>query len=425
MLKQFQISLLLMFCVSPSIFGQEEPEYSVYLIGDAGAPSLDSPDEVFTNLGKRLNKESSNSAIVFLGDNVYHNGLPPKEMSTKSARKLAEQKLLVQLNTVNEFKGEIYFIPGNHDWNDAKPDGIHYIKAQEEYVEFFLDRGDVLIPDHGCPGPTKKKLGKDIILLAMDSQWWLHPHDDEDGENTKCKNKNFDDVIEELRYHLDENDDKKIIIALHHPIYSDGSHNGHFTLKQHIFPLAELNKKLLLPLPGLGSLYPFFRSTFGDRQDMAHPLYQELREDIIELLYGRKNVILASGHEHNLQYFFEHQNHFVKSGSGSKSDKLPKKTDAIFSDESKGYAKLEYYKNDVVLLKYYTIENGVEFEKFNEVIVEASPSFGKKKESSEIVVENMIVPASTKYNKGAFHRSFLVICTERIGPQMYHLGQWI
>jgi len=404
MLKQLLIFLVFFLFINGLLPGQDQPNYSVYLIGDSGAPSIDKPDEVFTNLGKRLDKESSNSAIIFLGDNVYHNGLPPKDLSTDDARKLAEEKLLVQLRTVNDFKGEIYFIPGNHDWNDAKPDGIHYIKAQEEYVEFFLDRGDVLIPDHGCPGPTKKKLGKDIVLLAMDSQWWLHPHDDDHGKNSKCKNKNFDEVIDELRYHLDENDDKQIIIALHHPIYSDGSHNGHFTLKQHLFPLAELNKNLLIPLPGLGSLYPFFRSTFGDRQDMAHPLYQELRDEIIALLHGRKNVILASGHEHNLQYFYKHQNHFVKSGSGSKSDKLPKKTEAIFSDEAKGYAKLEYYDNDVVLLKYFTIENGKEIEKFSEVIVEPSMSFGKKKESEEIVIEDKVLPASTKYNKNAFHR---------------------
>lgn len=404
MLKKVLATFIFFLFINGFAQSQEKPEYSVYLIGDSGAPSIDKPDEVFTNLGKRLAVESSNSAIIFLGDNIYHNGLPPEAIGDKTARKLAEEKLLVQLKAVNDFKGEIYFIPGNHDWNDAKPDGIQYIKAQEEYIEFFLDRGDVLIPDHGCPGPTKEKLGKDIILLAMDSQWWLHPHDDEHGKNSKCKNKNFDEVIDELRYHLDENDDKQIIIALHHPIYSDGSHNGHFTLKQHLFPLAELNKNLMLPLPGLGSLYPFFRSTFGDRQDMAHPLYQELRNEIIDLLYGRKNVILASGHEHNLQYFFKHQNHFVKSGSGSKSDRLPKKTDAIFSDEAKGYAKLEYYKNDVVLLRYFIIENGYEIEKFSEVIVEPSASFGKKKESKEIVVKDRVLPASTKYNKNAFHR---------------------
>ena len=384
---------------------QQAPEYSVYLIGDTGAPKIDQPDPVFTALTKHLEREGKNSAIIFLGDNIYHNGLPPEDRVDEAEnRRLAEKKLLVQLEAIDDFKGEIYFIPGNHDWNNAHPDGIDYIRAQEEYIEFFLDRGDVLIPDHGCPGPEKKKLGKNVVLIALDSQWWLHPHTNEQSEESDCKNKNTSDIIQELKELLDENDDQHIIVALHHPLYSDGSHNGYFTLKDHFFPLTALNKSLWIPLPVLGSLHPFYRSTFGVKQDMPHPLYQNMRDEILKCLTGYKNVVFASGHEHNLQYFYEKDNHFIKSGSGSKSSPLPSSTNAIFSDKSKGYAKLEYYESGEVKLRYFTVDKEGEMEKFNRSIVLPSPGFGSLDQPYEIDENLTARSASDKYDKGGFHK---------------------
>lgn len=405
-LKLVDVLLLLWLCsISSVAFSQEDPYYSVYLIGDAGAPVTDGADPVFTNLQKRLDKEGENSAIIFLGDNVYYNGLPPKNLvEEEENRRDAEKKLLVQLHAVNDFKGKIFFIPGNHDWNDAHPDGIDYVRAQEEYIEFFLDRGDVMIPDHGCPGPEVKKLGKDIVLIALDSQWWLHPHTDKQNEDSDCKNRNIEAIIQELKELLERYEDEQIIIALHHPIYSDGSHNGYFVLREHIFPLRFFNPNLWIPLPVLGSLHPFFRSTFGVPQDMPHPSYKRLREAINEALIGRKNVVLASGHEHNLQYFYKKNNHFIKSGSGSKSSALPKKTEALFSDESKGYAVLSYYKTGEVNLRYFTIEGTEEVEKYSEAIVKATPQFGPGELVYDIDPSPVSRSASDLYDKKGFHR---------------------
>ena len=396
--------IIFLLALSISSVAQEAIDYSVFLIGDTGEPLTEEVDPVFHRLSLRLQKEDKNAAIIFLGDNVYHNGLPPEDHD-KLHRKRAEKKLLVQLEAIEDFKGKIYFIPGNHDWNDGHADGIDYIRAQEEFIEFYLDRGDVLIPDHGCPGPEKKKLGKNVVLIALDSQWWLHPHDDADKKNATCRNKNVEQIITELKEMLDEEDDKQIIIALHHPIYSDGSHNGSFPLRDHIFPLTLLNSKLFIPLPVIGSLYPFYRTAFGVRQDMPHPLYQELRERILEAIAPYKNVVLASGHEHNQQYFYKHENHFVKSGSGSKSEFLPALTQAIYSTEEKGYAKLEYYKDGQVRLRYFIIDdNGNEKEDFNKIIVNKPLQFNLETGEYDVAEQQIKMPASSKYESGAFHK---------------------
>ena len=68
--------------LSITILNGQEPDYSVYLIGDSGKPSTDKADEVFTNLEKRLKSEGKKSAVLFLGDNIYNNGLPPDDRMT-------------------------------------------------------------------------------------------------------------------------------------------------------------------------------------------------------------------------------------------------------------------------------------------------------------------------------------------------------
>ncbi|MEL6122707.1 MAG: metallophosphoesterase, partial [Bacteroidota bacterium] len=384
-------------------YGQDSIDYAVYLIGDSGAPKTETQDPVFAHLQERLDQEGEQSAIIFLGDNIYHNGLPPIGHD-EATRRSAEAKLLVQLRAVEDFAGEIYFIPGNHDWNDAKSDGIDYIHAQEEFIEFYLDRGDVMIPDHGCPGPETKKLGKDVLLIGLDSQWWLHPHTDEQLRAVDCPNKNFGEIIDELKAILAEEDDKHIIIALHHPIYSDGSHNGDYPIEDHLFPLRAISSNFYLPLPGLGSLYPFYRSAFGAKQDMPHPLYQRLREQILDALDDHQNVVLASGHEHNQQYFALHGHHFIKSGSGSKESFLPNRSDAVFSTEKQGYAKLEYLRSGDVRLRVFTIEDGMELERYNQVIIPSRESFGQLNETYVIESDSMTTSASAQYAKKGLHK---------------------
>lgn len=385
------------------VYSQTKPIYSVYLIGDTGDPLLGKPDPVFTSLKAQLDQESENSSLIFLGDNIYHNGLPPEDRLDED-RKKAESKILVQLKAVENFKGKIYFIPGNHDWNNAKKDGIDYIHAQEEFIEFFFDNKDVFLPDHGCPGPEKKKLGDKAVLIAMDSQWWLHPHPDDYSKHNTCKNKDFGDITMELVEMLDEESDKWIIVALHHPLYSEGSHNGFYTLLDHLFPLTVFSSSFYLPLPILGSLHPFYRSVFGAKQDMVHPLYQFYISEILKATEGRKNIMFVSGHEHNLQYFKKDDNHFIKSGSGSKSSPLPSNSEALFSSDHKGFAKIEFYEDRDVRLKYFTLPKNKEELAYDGLLMRQSRSFPKKYEPYELKAESITSSADEQYNKGFIHR---------------------
>jgi hypothetical protein len=64
-------------------------------------------------LKTKLDSADSNSMLIFLGDNIYPNGMP-KESDKDYA--LAKQKLEDQLDITKNFKGKTLVIPGNHDW---------------------------------------------------------------------------------------------------------------------------------------------------------------------------------------------------------------------------------------------------------------------------------------------------------------------
>lgn len=87
----------------------EKPKYRLYLIGDAGSPGGNPSLDM---LKQKLDSESKNAGVIFLGDNIYERGMPLKG---SNERKEAEEIIDSQINTVVQFDGDKFFIPGNHD----------------------------------------------------------------------------------------------------------------------------------------------------------------------------------------------------------------------------------------------------------------------------------------------------------------------
>jgi hypothetical protein len=53
---------------------------------------------------------------------------------------------------------------------------------------------------------------------------------------------------------------------------SNGIHGGYFGIKQHIFPFTDMKKKLYIPLPVIGSIYPSVAVYLAARRILAIPL---------------------------------------------------------------------------------------------------------------------------------------------------------
>ena len=86
--------------------------YRLLLLGDGGAPKPGEP--VLKTLGEWARKDAAKTSIVFLGDNMYPEGM------TERRKHEAAERLVPQLSVVRDAGVHGLFIPGNHDWASGK-----------------------------------------------------------------------------------------------------------------------------------------------------------------------------------------------------------------------------------------------------------------------------------------------------------------
>ncbi len=347
--------------------------HTMYLIGDAGnAKEGKKPPAALQFLGEKLKTASANSSVVFLGDNIYPDGLAPKREKKERAEDIF--RLDAQLEILKNFKGRPFFVAGNHDWAKWGLDGV---QRQEKYIEKQLDKGNVFIPNAGCGDPKEVELGENLVLLAIDSQWWLQDWKGETEINNGCEVKSRFVFLKWFEEALKANRSKNVVIVMHHPLYSNGPHGGFDTPKQHLFPLTQLKDNLYIPLPGIGTIGSFLRSTVGIPQDLAHPDYKALKKGLLAGANKNGSFIFAAGHEHNLQYFQKEGQHFIVSGAGSKKSPAKGGNDAEFAYGQYGFSQLDFYEDGSVWIKFWAAYKDQAGQLvFQKKIKEALPSAG-------------------------------------------------
>ncbi|TLX76912.1 hypothetical protein E9993_04305 [Labilibacter sediminis] len=333
--------------------------HSLFLVGDAGEldDTVNYTNYVLDAVQYDLANTNVNSSLVFLGDNLYPLGLPSK---SNSQRRLMEKKLDAQINLAQWCNGNTYFIPGNHDWKKGKEKGLKAILRQEKYIESFY--GDEfpkkvkLYPGQGCGDPKVVKIHKDLVFVFLDTQWWLQNWDNEKKINKGCEIKTRGDLLDRIEEIFLEYKNDEIVMLMHHPIKSNGTHGGNFAFKHHVFPLHELNDWLWIPLPVVGSVYPVYRQVTGSVQDISNSKNKELMQGINEMAEALDvNVIFAAGHEHCLQYFDDDERKYIISGSGSKQTYTMAGGEAEYAREDRGYAKVLFYEDNESWVEFYTV----------------------------------------------------------------------
>lgn len=316
-----------------------ELSHRFYLIGDAGNASLNETTLPLLSLQKQLQEAPKQSSVLFLGDNVYQHGIPKKDSEDYE---LAKYRLQTQIASVKNFKGQTIFIPGNHDYHN---DGIKGLKRQEKLVEDVLGKGSFL-PENGCP-ITQVKISDDVALIVIDSQWYLENWDNNPTINDNCDIKTRNDFFFEFESLIKKNRKKTTIVAMHHPLFTDGAHGGHFSAKQHISP----NNRF--PLPILGTAANFIRKTGGvSPQDLQNKNYRFLINRLSTISQESDRVIFTSGHEHSLQYIEKNNVIQIVSGSGSKTSAVKKSIESQYANAALGYVVLDVFKDGTTQVKY-------------------------------------------------------------------------
>ncbi len=216
-------------------------DHSIFFVGDIGEGPI--VDANINMLKSQMNEVNEKGTVVFLGNSIS------KEYAKETVEEIdsGDPHLVSLLNSIKDFSGELIFIPGEKEWNQGKKHGWEALMNLEIFVEDYLDRGDIFLPSGGCPGPVEINLTDEVVLLIVDSQWWLHLGDKPEAE---CGLENTSDFLILLSDAIKRNKSKKIVFASHHPVYSAGNHGGNFAF------------------PGPVELY---RKLFGTPQDFAYP----------------------------------------------------------------------------------------------------------------------------------------------------------
>lgn len=337
--------------------------HRLILIGDAGR-LRQGRNPVVDAVCARYDVNNSRTTLLYLGDNVYPHGLSDEgSRDYDSLTAILRYQALPGLPRAGQTSNasQVLFIPGNHDWGKGRPDGWERIKQQGRWLDSLRAPNIRLLPANGCPGPEEIHLSDRLVLVIVDSQWWLHPYQKPgraatDGSSSDCACQTEDELITRLTDITYRNKGKGIILATHHPFRSYGIHGGYYTLKQHIFPLTEFAPKLYVPLPVIGSLYPLIRGVFGNIQDLPNPTYRHMVKAMETAVAAAPNVVFVSGHDHALQHIVDGSRNYIVSGSGINRERVKNGKLARFVSGEWGYVVLDEWQNGTVTATYYTVD---------------------------------------------------------------------
>lgn len=359
----FLVSILLFSCASNSVrvgsnikkngiaYMQDSSAIAIshtfFFIGDAGNTLNKETQQTLEILKKEVTTTSKETTLLFLGDNIYPKGMPTE--SNPISRKEAEEKIILQLKVAENFKGKTIFIPGNHDWYN----GLVGLNEQEKFIANYLNDKKAFLPKKGCPIETVK-VNDEVNVIIIDSEWFLQDWDKHPTMNDDCNIKTRFEFFEELRSEINKSQNKFTILAIHHPLISHGPHGGVYALKKHLYPI---NNKI--PLPIVGSFINLLRKTSGaSPQDSQNKMYRELVNKIKPLIQNRDNVLVVSGHEHNLQFIESDQIKQLISGAASKKEAAKAMFPNDFSFGGYGFSKVEVFKDKSALITFYSTNEG-------------------------------------------------------------------
>lgn len=317
-------------------------DYRVFLVGDAGNADDSQAQKTLNLLQTKLDSADKNSLLIFLGDNIYPLGMPPEGDKDYP---LAKEKMENQLKITQNFKGKTLMIPGNHDWYH----GLEGLKAEEKFVENYMNDKDSFLPNNGCP-IEDINLSADIKLIAIDTEWYLINWNNHPGINKKCSIKSREDFWTEVEDLIKKNQNKTIIIAQHHPIISTGTHAGFTSFKDNIYPFRSK-----IPLPGITSLLNILRTASGASiEDLNNQHYSEYTNRMKNLIQNNDNIIVVSGHDHNLQYHEQGDIRQIISGAGSKSDPATIANSTSLSYGNSGFVVMDILKSEKITAEFFS-----------------------------------------------------------------------
>lgn len=317
----------------------------IILIGDAGEPAKEYDEPVLSVLKKYASEIKDSTIIIFLGDNVYPDGLPSDDHPDYEEY---IRRLYVQVEAALKADAAAYFIPGNHDWGKGRHKSSEQLKRQADFVNQYSDKDIYFKPDYQCPGPDYIDFGNDLRIIFLDSQWWFNQNFIR-TESSGCPDADEHEITDQLSKLIGDDEERFVIVASHHPLKTYGEHGGNFGFIDHIFPLLRIHTYLYIPLPVIGSVYPLLRNNGINIQDVSSSSYKNMINSIEPILNQRKGIIFASGHEHALQVIRGvNDNLYIVSGAGiydKVNNYISEGNGTLYARAEPGFFILDFHSN--------------------------------------------------------------------------------
>ncbi|MDA3905657.1 MAG: BamA/TamA family outer membrane protein [Bacteroidales bacterium] len=350
-----KLFLILILLSTLGLKAQLSDTYSLLLTGNTSEGILDE------NLLEKWQSEAQNSnklAFLMLG-NIYN---------------LGENKFSNLL--LSNSNHPLLLAPGEKEWANGSSAGKGLIKDIEDKLKENY-KGFAFMPDPACPGPKEVVLNEHLVVILIDSHWWVHKYD---RRFNRCGIESTADVLvqieDAIRRHYPS---KHIVIAAHHSLKSYGNSDGYFSLQRSI----------------LEAPYTLYRKILGTRKDNHHPDFKAFRNAMLSILDKYPDVIYASAGDKNLQYFRLDNVHHLISGSIIQTEFVRKKG-AEFSKAEKGYGRLNFSDDGDCEL----IFTGIDGELFRKTIYKKKfVSDIQPKVDKILQSDSVFIKASEKYNK--------------------------
>ncbi|MGB3151884.1 MAG: hypothetical protein WBB27_14595, partial [Maribacter sp.] len=310
------------------------------LLGNSGAKSSGMNDDLYVHVEKRLKTYNQDDYLIFLGDNIKNNMLENAAI---------KQQLGAITQLLRSLTGNKLIIPGEREWKEKGGKGLD---AVETYFEDNLLDGENYQPEKGCPIETID-VDDQIELIIVDSQWYVQNWDRMPKINDKCEIKTREQFLIELRDKIKKASHKTVLLAMHHPLYSNGFHNGYLPSSILLNPTSE---NAFMPI--IGGIWSALRTQGGiSQQDRLNPMMNELMSEVESALRQAPRAFLLSGHEQALEYIEQDHVRQIVSGTSSASRGATLAKNGHFSSGSIGFAELRLFKDGNSKVSYYGLDD--------------------------------------------------------------------
>jgi UDP-2,3-diacylglucosamine pyrophosphatase LpxH len=345
MVKRY-IQLLLFFLLFIGKANAQELPFKVFLVGDAG--EVGDNKTTMNSLRQQLAGDAG-GVVIFLGDNSYKNalgGLFPYGFKGFDSSTLTKNNILSQLDILKNYKGSVYFIPGNHDWWNLEnyKVGKSKLKMEENFVEKNLKNNQSIVnpdntflPKDGNPGPDYVVVNhKTIRIIFIDTYRLIMQDFTKNPSGYQQTEKKFYDNLEQILEEAKQ-ENQKVIVAAHHPVFYDGLDSE--TIRD-----------------------PYILSRIK-ASSINFPSYKKMALHIRAILKKYPGLYYVSGHVHALQYTFPADGiHYIISGAGSKTlhvseskikKHIPNRDHEYSRWNTRGFFEIDFYQQSEKIFMYY------------------------------------------------------------------------